>query len=783
MNSRENLKTQATPGKTHPPPNLVRSLVVSLALVAATAAVYSNVRKFESVTFDDPGYVFENPQVLRGLSWNSVSWAFTSTKQSNWHPLTWLSHMADCQLYGPRPGQHGAATAAGWHHVTSVVLHMAAAVLLFFVLKRMTRAFWASAMVASLFALHPLHVESVAWIAERKDVLSTLLAMLALGAYALYAERPSVWRMTPVVVFLALGLMAKPMLVTLPLVMLLLDYWPLGRIKFKVKSEKFKVKKCCRSPPTLNFQLSTLNCRSGRDAPPGNRDMPAGARDAPAANRDIAAGALPQRKPVILLLEKMPLLALAAASSVVTYCVQHSAGSMVFGDAIPLDIRAENVAAAYAGYLGKALWPTHLAVFYPYPREVALWYVHAAALAAVTVLVVRAARARPYLVVGWLWYLGMLVPVIGLVQVGAQAMADRYTYMPLIGIFIIVVWGAADLLAGVPWRRYVLAPLGGGAIVACAALAWGQVQCWSNSFDLFSHAAEVTKDNALAYFNLGQAMRDMNEPAEAVVFFQEALKAHPDRFPFAHNNLGLAYVELGAFDPAKYEDAKKEFLLALADEPNFPEAHNNLGLRYSAAGQHDKAVEEYRQCIKLNPELPQAHYNLGRALAQQGKLDEARRELTEALRWAPYDPDAHDELGRALWRQGNHRAAADSYRRALQLSPDKLQSLNNLAWLLATDTDPELRDGAEAVRLAERACQLTDRKVPDFLDTLAAAYAEAGRFAEAVQVAQEALRLVPSAGRAPDLAANIAGRLELYKAGTAFRAAGPDIGPGPRSSP
>ncbi len=414
------------------------------ALVAAVVIVYGATISFDFVGCDDPDYVTANVHVMNGLSLDGVRWAFTAFDQGNWHPLTWLSHMLDATLF-PKdmPGQ------AGWHHLTNLLLHAANTVLLFLVLKRLTQAHWPSAMVAALFALHPLHVESVAWVAERKDVLSTFLGLLAMAAYARYVERPSVSRYLPIFFLLALGLMAKPMLVTLPFVMLLLDYWPLERL--------------------------------GRGRP--------------------------LRLPI---LEKLPLLALAAASSVVTFFAQQSSGAVMGLQDCPFSLRLGNAMFSYVMYLWKMVWPQDLALLYAFPFNLPLWYAlaSAAAVAAVTALVIWQTRRRPYLAVGWFWYLGMLVPVIGLVQIGAQARADRYTYLPLVGIFIMVAWGAADLLAF--WRRrwMVLAPAAIAVLAACGWLASRQVAVWADTGTLFRHAIASGAELASAHYSLGDSLRE-----------------------------------------------------------------------------------------------------------------------------------------------------------------------------------------------------------------------------------------------------------------------------------
>jgi len=640
-----------------------RDIGICVCLAVATVAVYWPVGGYGFTNFDDPGYVSENPHVLAGLTWEGVRWAFTNAQEANWHPLTWLSHMLDCQLFGP---------SAGRHHLVNVGLHALSILLLFLVLARMTGRRWPSAMVAALFALHPLHVESVAWISERKDVLSALFWMLTMGAYVLYAERPSVIRYLPVFVFLALGLMAKPMLVTLPFVLLLLDFWPLGRL-----------------PQTAAWKAAALR----------------------------------------LVAEKIPLLLLVAASSVVTYVVQQKGGAVMSTDLCPFDQRVPNAPVAYVAYLAKTVWPAGLAVFYPYDFHLPAWQAAFSAVGLVVVMLLALAllRRRPYVAVGWFWYLGTLVPVIGLVQAGNQAMADRYTYVPLVGIFVAAVWFVADWTAWWRHRMKALVPAAAAALIGFAAVTFNQVGYWSDSETLFRHALAVTVDNEVAHGNLGNALAEKGETDEAIREFREVLRVNPNS-EMAHNNLGNALAKRGQMD-----EAIREFRTALNLKPEFAYAHNNLGLALAVRGQQDEAIREFRTALNLQPGYAAAHKNLGLALAARGQTGEAIRHYQEALR----------------------------------LQPDDVEVLNNLAWILATAAEARLRVGAEAVRLAERACELNDRKNPTLLDTLAAAYAAAGRFDEAVRTAEEARRLALAAG-AKMLADAIGARLELYRSGRSY---------------
>ncbi|MCY2989851.1 MAG: hypothetical protein NTY19_18560, partial [Planctomycetota bacterium] len=428
-------------------------------LVVTVLCAYWPVGRHEFVNFDDPQYLVDNPQVRQGLTWGGIRWAFTTGHAANWHPVTWLSHMIDCQLVGLQ---------AGWHHVIGMLFHIANSVLLYLVFQRMTGAIWRSFMVAALFALHPLHVESVAWAAERKDVLSALFWILSLAAYVRYTAAPS-WRSYGVVmVCFALGLMAKPMLVTLPCVLLLLDYWPLGRWSFE-------------------------------------------------ANRRVRLR--------LLIVEKLPLLALSAASCLVTMIVQSRGGAVGSVTAFPVTVRLANAVVAYVAYLGKLIWPTRLAVFYPY-HAIATWqWMSAAAvLAGITAVAIITRRRWPYLLVGWLWYLGTLVPVIGVIQVGRQSMADRYTYLPLVGVFVMLVWWITELSARSRWSQSLLRVAAGTAIIVCLALSFLQVVRWRNSVTLFEHCLRVTGNNALAHTSLGADLRRRGWLDEAMTHYREALR-------------------------------------------------------------------------------------------------------------------------------------------------------------------------------------------------------------------------------------------------------------------
>lgn len=575
---------QATPST----PAVARrtDLWICLLLAGLLLVAYGQVRHFEFVNYDDPDYVSENPHVGAGLTAESIPWAFRSSATGNWFPLTWLSHMLDCQLFG---------LDAGWHHLTNVWIHIASTLLLFTFLRRVTGARWSSALAACLFGLHPLHVESVAWIAERKDVLSGLFFMLTLWAYAAYVDRPGRGRYAVILAAFCGGLMAKPMLVTVPLVLLLLDQWPFRR--------------------------------------------------------------------GIRIREKLPLLAASVAASIVTWLVQRRVGATASFELVPLAARLENMLISYAVYVLKTFWPTDLAVFYPYSRNSlgAPAALAAIGLAIVTVLAVRSFARRPYILVGWLWYLVTLLPVIGVIQVGAQARADRYTYIPMIGLSIVLVWGAAEVLAS--WSRVRIA-LAVGVPTACLALTLFQLRFWHDSISLFRHAIDVTSDNWVAHFNLATVMAESNDQPEAITHLREVVRLRP-RFSTAHAELGqlLAKQNLTA-------EAFEELRTAVSLNPEDGESHFRLGSVLGSLGRAPEAAGEFRQTIRLQPENADAHYNLGIALASQGDVEEAVREFSSTVQFRPDDADARLNLGIALARLGRIDESVTQFSEAVRIKPD-----------------------------------------------------------------------------------------------------------------
>jgi tetratricopeptide (TPR) repeat protein len=561
-------------------------LTALLLLVIAVGTAFWPVLHNGFVSYDDEKYVTRNRHVQMGLGAESLRWALTTFEAANWHPLTWASHMLDWQLWGERPLGH---------HLSSLLLHLSNTLLLFLLLERMTRAVWRSALVAALFGVHPLHVESVAWVAERKDVLSTLFWLLTIGAYLRYARDPSVRRYAVLSISLTLGLCSKPMLVTVPFTLLLLDYWPLGR-----------------------WSADT----QGRTA-------------------------------LRLIREKLPLFLLSAAASVVTLVAQRSARALGTLDSYSLSDRLANAAVSYSAYLWKAIWPVSLAVHYPHPPEaLPAWKPLLAALllVAITVSVFRVRRRCPYLLIGWLWYLGTLVPVIGLVQVGQQAMADRYSYVPLIGPFIMLAWGVPDLLAGVGRsdgapprpRRVALALVSGAVVVMLIVATWFQLRHWRDSVTLFERALAVTESNAVAHNGLGLALATAGRPEEAIAHYRAALEIQP-RHAEAHNNLAGALAVSGRVD-----EAIGHYERALSIDRRYPEALNNLGVALAQQGRVAEALERFRAALAIRPDYGKAHANLAAALYTAGDDEAAWREIDLARRFG-FEPPA--DLVRSLSRR------------------------------------------------------------------------------------------------------------------------------------
>lgn len=732
----------------------------ALALGIITLFLYWPVWGNDFINTDDKVYITENPHVTGGLTLANVRWALTSTDAANWHPLTWMSHMMDCQLFGLEPGAH---------HMVSVFFHIANSLLLLLLLKDTTGALWRSVIVAALFAWHPMHVESVSWASERKDVLSTLFWLLSLLAYVRYSRNQKVTPYILSLLFFIGGLMSKPMVVTLPCVLLLLDFWPLNR-----------------------WQMADGRWQNG----------------------------------LRLVWEKVPFLILSVIACALTMHAQEIA--IVSTAGLSVSQRVAHSLAAYNHYLAAMFVPINLAVYYPYQIHLpALTVVCAVSvLGLATFFAIKNFRDRPYLIVGWLWYLGTLVPVIGLVQVGDQAWADRYTYIPLIGLFVATVWLAGETVKS----RIVLSCVSGvvaGVLIAATSMQLGY---WKNTRTLFEHANAVTSKNYMAITMLGSQLAEEHKYDEAIAYYQTALRYQPT-FPEAHFFMGAALDEQGKLDAAiaeyeqalwfkpvqeqthiflgialgrqkKYDEAMAHYQAALKINPDSAVAENNLARILHTLGRLDEAVQHYHAALEIDPKLALAHNNLGILLLQRGDLTDGTIQLRTAMQLNPTntetrfnlamalnqqqqwpeavelfsktvrgdlpDPKAHYQFAVALTHMQKTRAAMSEFASALLLQPDYPEALDGLAWILSTDTDADFRNGAEALDMAGHACDLTGRKDPEKLKTLAAACAENGRYDEAQKNIRLALELAPAASQ-PELHGQCALMLDCFNKSQPWR--------------
>ena len=726
--------------------------------------VFGQTFRYGFVNYDDGDYVYENPIIEKGLTIEGIKWAFTHSHSANWHPLTSMSHMLDCTL----------SADPGWYHVTNVLLHAATAVFLFLALLEMTEALWLSAFVAAVFAIHPLRVESVAWISERKDVLSGLFFMLTLLAYVRYARNPRSWmRYIAVVIFFALGLMSKPTLVTLPFLLILFDYWPLNR----------------------------LAPQAGASSPPSRTPLP-----------------------LCLLIEKIPLFILSAACCAATIWAQGGAIESI--EATSFSARIANALVSYTVYIGQMFYPSGLAVLYPRPdggTPVTQAILAIILLLAISAIAVIYWKKRPYIIVGWLWYLGMLVPMIGIMQVGMQAHADRYTYLPQIGLYLLLAYGAVDLCASMPCRHAILGIAGTCVMIALSFGAWRQTLYWRNSDSLWLRDLACTSHNPIANNNYGYYLYRENRVDEAIAQYQEALKFWPgytdahcdlaivfaDRkqdsealmhyaialkinpdLPEVHNNMAFIYYQAGEYDEAldhckkalelkpdyadahctmamtlealgRLDEAADHYKKSLAISPNAPIAHNNYASLLEKTGNPDEAIIHYRRALELDPDFMDANINLAMALAKIGRQTEAAAyfqkvrklrpdsaeihknagdtfsglgfkdpaiaQYEKAVQIKPDYAEAHYNLAVDLSVKGDIEGAISHYQKTLEIDPKDIRAQCNLAWIFATASVPSMRNGAKAIKLAQQANQISGGSNPSVLRTLAAAYAETGQ--------------------------------------------------------
>jgi tetratricopeptide (TPR) repeat protein len=697
--------------------------LIAGVLLIGTFVVYWPSIYFGFTNLDDPVYVTENPVVQAGLTWTGIKWAFVSTSSFMWHPLTWLAHMTTWELFGP---------VSGGHHLINILLHAANAVLVFLLFRRMTGSTMKSAFIAALFAWHPLRVESVAWVAELKDVLAMLFWLLTIWCYVRFLKSGRHFDRLALIAVFALGLMTKPMLVTLPFSLLLLDIWPLQRLR-----------------------------------------LPFSAKSAPKAALDDnrPAGAEVSWRHVVQ--EKIPLFVLSLAFSILSIFTSQGGTAVA---KLPIAERVANAFVSYARYLGKAIYPSGLTALYPHPGHWPMGTVAGAVLLIVilSAIVVWLGPRFPFVFMGWFWFVGILVPVIGIVQVGPQAMADRFTYIPSLGLLVILVWGVVRMSRHLPFGTMGAAALGFVAVGLSVVMTRATLPYWQNSITLFERALAVTEQNKLAHYNLAQALSVAGRVPEAIPHYEAAIRIDAE-YDAAWNNLGLCFAVRG-----EQETAQRHYLEALRINPDNWDAHYNYGLgkffegnlvaafqhlsetarihpghylsRYwlgrtlVAQGKMTEAIANFERSIELNPGFPEGHYELGVAWMKQGQADTAAVHLRAALQFKPDYSEAHAKMARLLAEQRDPLAAIAQYRQALTIDPNHVESLDGLAWLLATHRDSAVRNGEEAVKLANHACAITTNQVPGLVSTLAAAYAESGRFEEANRTVAKAVELATQLG-------------------------------------
>jgi Tfp pilus assembly protein PilF len=716
-----------------------QTVCVCVFLALAALAVFGQTAGFGFVNYDDVAYVYENPRLAGGLSLDGLAWAFAHAECYLYHPLTMISLRLDYQLHGLH---------AGGYHLANVLIHTASALLLFLLLRRMTGALWRSAFVAAVFAIHPLRAESVAWVSERKDVLATFFFLLTVASYVRYVRNPnSLARYLQVVVFFGLGLLCKPVAVTLPFVLLLLDWWPLNR-----------------------FGLGTPN--RGCDSDGGGKGragspVPAAARTerAPCQPRPMHCSNRVFGIPRRLILEKIPLVALAAVMCVVTYLVVRKVE--LISAPISFPVRMGNAGIACVVYLRQLVWPAGLAVFYPFPvKSPPLWEIAGAflLLAVISGGVLAFWRTRPWLSVGWFWYLGMLVPVIGIVGAGDFAHADRNTCLPQIGLAVLLTWAVADGSAGWKHRRLVLGGLMVAVVGALMVCAHIQTSYWRDSESLWNRALDCNPDNSVARINLGNAYYAEGDWEAAGAQYRKAMEVKPEDAE-ARNDLGIVLVVKG-----DREEAIAQFRKALELKPDYAEARLHLANVLFAKGNQEEAIAEFRKVLETKPDYPEARLNLGDALFTRGNLEEAIAQYRKAVEIKPDFAEALGNLGGALFMKGQTAEAMRAWQKSLEIKPGQPSVQNELAWLLAATPDAALRDGAKAVALATQASQSSGGGNPAVLRTLAAAYAEEANFGAAAATARRALELA-ARQKQDALAAALQREIKLYEANTPLREA------------
>jgi len=684
----------------------IKLMTAAAVLIVLTLITYWQVNNYDFVNYDDDKYITGNQYVKTGLNLDNVEWAFKSMYAGNWHPLTWISLMTDAQLFGLN---------AGYYHLTNLFLHILNTLLLLFILYKMTGALWRSALVAALFALHPLHVESVAWVTERKDVLSMFFMLLTLWAYINYIQKPDFKRYLLIFVAFAMGLMSKPMLVTLPFVLLLLDYWPLERYSMQ--------------------------------------------------NNTNIDSALVTKKVLVLIYEKIPLFLLAGLFIALTIVAQKAEIDLM--QSIPMTLRVGNALVAYCGYIFKMFWPVSLSVLYPYSAEIPLWKISLSVILLSTVsgIAIYTIKKRPYLAVGWFWYLGTMVPVIGIVQVGVQSMADRYTYIPLIGLFIMLVWFLSDALEKIPYKKYISATVSVIIVLLLMTLSWSQLKYWKNNYELFTHTLEVTENNYTMHCNLAVLLAGKGDSKAAEFHYMEALKIKPDDKD-TNMNYGTLLVRLG-----RLEEAIELFIAAIKTKPDFAEAYNSLGIAYVQRGDRLKAMEQFSAAVKINPDYQDAQNNLkmamlqnqakesastkqavdissnittfsgrmmaGTSLMQNGDLNGAIQHFQEALKIEPGNLNAHVSIGLALGYKRNFDGAISHFRTAIKINPRIPEIYNSLAVALAYTGKTD-----DAIVQLKKALEINPRFAKAH-NTWGVLLAKAGKIDEGIDHLRKAIAIDP----------------------------------------